>query len=186
MKISELSLAGAYLIEPELLEDDRGFFARAWCNKEFSDRGLDPSFVQANLSFTRQQGSVRGMHYQRPPSREAKLVRCINGKIFDVIVDIRPDSSTFLGHEAVELSAKNRRALFIPSGIAHGFQTTEDDVEVYYEMTDFYQPELSGGFRWNDDSVRIQWPLPVTVVSERDATYAAMLREEFDCFRGLL
>jgi len=143
------------------------------------------SLVQANVSYTRVSGSVRGMHYQRPPSREAKLVRCTRGTIFDVIVDIRPGSSTFLEHVAVELSAENRRALFVPSGFAHGFQSMEDDVEVFYEMTDFYQPELADGFRWDDELVNILWPLTVSMLNKRDASYPNICRDDFECFRAL-
>lgn len=184
MKFIELGLAGACMIEPELIRDERGFFARAWCREEFERAGLPLELVQASLSFTSRRGSVRGMHYQHPPSREAKLVRCIRGSIHDCIVDIRPDSDTFLEHEAVELSADNRRALFIPVGFAHGFQTLEDNIEILYEMTDFYQPECAGGFRWDDKLVGIEWPLPVTTIHERDAGYPDIRRGDFETFRG--
>lgn len=185
MRLTELSLAGAYLVEPEMLEDERGFFARAWCVREFAEAGLQLSLVQASLSFTRQGGSVRGMHFQRPPSHEAKLVRCIRGKIVDVIVDIRPHSNTFLEHEAVELSAENRLALFIPTGFAHGFQTMEDNVELFYEMTDYFRPDLADGFRWSDKLLGIEWPLDVTVANERDTSYPDIRREDFDCFAAV-
>lgn len=185
MILSELKTKGAYRIELELNRDERGFFARAWCTKEFEAAGVRAAFVQANLSSTKKCGTVRGMHYQRPPSREAKLVRCIRGAIMDVIVDLRPDSKTFLDTEAVELSAENRVALYVPSGFAHGFQTLADDVEVFYEMTDFYQPELASGFRWNDQRLDIEWPLEVTSIHQRDARYPDLEVTDLECFRGL-
>lgn len=184
MKISELCIGGSYLIEPTLLSDERGFFARAWCQEEFAASGIDAKFVQANLSYTRVRGSVRGMHYQRPPSTEGKLVRCIRGSVMDVIADIRPGSESFLNHTAVELNEGNRRALFIPAGVAHGFQSLVDDVELFYEMTDFYQPQLADGFRWDDGLFGIQWPLEVTVMNDRDANYPDVADGSFECFRG--
>lgn len=185
MRFTELQLPGACVIEPELLEDERGFFARAWCVNEFAQAGRTLALVQASLSFTRQRGSVRGMHYQHPPSHEAKLVRCIRGAVVDVIVDIRPHSPTFLQHESVELGAEYRNALFIPEGFAHGFQTQTDDVEILYEMTDFYRPDYAGGFRWDDPLVEIEWPLPVTTINERDAHYPDVRREDFEVFRDV-
>jgi dTDP-4-dehydrorhamnose 3,5-epimerase len=185
MKFTELSLSGAFLIEPELLMDERGFFARAWCVHEFREAGLPLSLVQASISFTRIKGTVRGMHYQTQPSLEAKLVRCVRGAVLDVIVDIRPDSATFLRYEAIEISADNHRALYIPAGFAHGFQTIENDVELFYEMTDYYQPDLASGFRPDDGLVDVQWPLPVSLIHERDASYPDIRREEFEGFRGL-
>ena len=184
MKFIELGLAGAFVVEPELLIDERGFFARAWCLREFREAGIALPLVQASLSFTRARGTVRGMHYQCPPSQEAKLVRCTRGKILDVIVDIRPDSATFLDYEAVELSAENHRAVYIPVGFAHGFQTIEEDVELYYEMTDYYQPELARGFRPDDEAVKIKWPIAISMLHERDASYPDIRRDDFEYFRG--
>ncbi len=177
-------LPGAFLIEPEPHADERGFFARTWCSDEFAEAGLPNEIVQSNLSCTRLRGTMRGMHYQRPPSREGKVVRCLKGRIFDAIVDIRPDSPTFLRHLGVELTSTNRLALYVPPGFAHGFQTLEDDAEVWYQMTDRYQPGLSGGLRWDDPALGIEWPMKPTALNERDAHYPDLDRDELDCFRG--
>lgn len=184
MKMRALDLPGAVVVELEPHADDRGFFARTWCSREFEDAGLPSTIVQTNLSQTRQRGAIRGLHYQRPPSREGKIVRCIKGGIFDVIVDIRPDSPAFLKHAGVELTPLNRLALYIPPGFAHGFQTLEADTEVWYQMTDFYQPGLGGGLRWNDPAFGIDWPLEPSTMNERDATYPDLDRGELECFRG--
>jgi dTDP-4-dehydrorhamnose 3,5-epimerase len=184
VKIVALDLPGAAVVELELNIDDRGLFARTWCSREFAEAGLPSTIVQSNLSHTHLRGTIRALHYQRPPSREGKVVRCIRGGIFDVIVDIRPDSPAFLKHVGVELSAANRLALYIPPGFAHGFQTLEADAEVWYQMTDFYQPGLTGGLRWNDPAFAIQWPLEPTTMNERDATYPDLDRGELECFRG--
>lgn len=166
------TLNGAYIVEPERREDERGFFARTWCQHEFIAHGLDANLVQCNISFNDRQGTLRGMHFQLPPCPETKLVRCTQGIIYDVIVDLRPDSDTFLQWIAVELSADNRKALYIPKGFAHGFQTLEANTEVYYQMSEFYAPEYARGFRWNDPSFKIKWPESVNAISERDQTYA--------------
>lgn len=168
MIFRELELPGAYVLEPEFHQDERGFFARAFCRREFEDRGLEPAVSQCSLSFNRRRGTLRGMHYQAPPGEEAKLVRCVRGAIHDVIVDLRQDSPTFGRHVAVELSADNRFALYVPGGFAHGFQTLADDTELYYQMSEAYDPELARGFRHDDPELGIAWPLPVTVISERD------------------
>jgi len=185
MKLTSAGLPGAFLIEPELHRDERGYFAGAWSAGEFAAAGLEFTPVQASISFTGRRGSIRGMHFQRPPSREGKLVRCTRGAVLDVMVDIRPDSPTFLSHRAIELTAERHNAVFIPSGLAHGFQTLTDDAELFYEMTDRYQPELAGGFRHDDPAVGIEWPLPVTTINERDATYPDLSPGDFEEFRGL-
>ncbi len=171
MIFTETNLKGAYIIEPEKLADDRGFFARVWCQQEFSDRGLDPSLVQSSISFNHQQGTLRGMHLQLPPSAEVKLVRCTRGAIYDVIVDLRLDSATYLHWIGVKLTAGDRNALYIPKGFAHGFQTLEEDTEVFYQISEFYNLDLARGFRWNDPTFKINWPLAISIMSDRDRTY---------------
>lgn len=171
------ALAGALIVEPERMADERGFFARTWCREEFARQGIDVEIVQASVSHNRRAGTLRGMHFAWPPSREAKLVRCERGAIFDAIVDLRPDSPTFTRHVAVELDQDNRRALYIPPGLAHGFQTLVDDTEVLYMMTDFYRPELADGVRFDDPAFDIRWPRPVTVIVERDRTYPDFSRD---------
>jgi dTDP-4-dehydrorhamnose 3,5-epimerase len=172
MIFTETRLQGAYLIDIEKREDHRGFFARTWCQHEFGEHGLVARLVQANLSFNRQRGTLRGMHYQTPPYAEAKLVRCTRGAIYDVIVDLRPDSPSFKQWIGVELSAVNYRMLYVPEGFAHGFQTLEDNVEIMYQVTQFYTPEAEGGIRYNDPALGIMLPLEVTVISEKDAAWA--------------
>jgi dTDP-4-dehydrorhamnose 3,5-epimerase len=184
MNFRALDLSGAFLIEPQPHVDERGFFARTWCSEEFAEAGLPPQIVQTNLSCTVARGTIRGLHYQRPPSREGKVVRCLRGGIFDVIVDIRPDSPTFLQHAGVELTQVNRLAFYIPPGFAHGFQTLEPETEVWYQMTDHYQPELSDGLRWDDPALAIQWPLRPSAMNDRDAAYPDLDRTALECFRG--
>jgi dTDP-4-dehydrorhamnose 3,5-epimerase len=168
MIFRELPLAGAFVLEPERLEDERGFFARTFCREELEEHGLDPTVAQCSLSFNRRRGTLRGMHYQAPPAEEAKLVRCVRGAIHDVIVDLRAGSPTFLRHAAARLDADNRLALYVPPGFAHGFQTLADDTELYYQMSAPYAPEHARGFRHDDPELGIAWPLPVAVISERD------------------
>ncbi len=170
MIFRELELTGAFLLELERHEDERGFFARAFCRREFEEHGLDPTVSQANLSYNRDRGTLRGMHYQVVPSQEAKTVRCVAGALHDVIVDLRPGSATYGHHTAVELSADNRASLYVPAGLAHGFQTLAPHTEVYYLMSEAYSPEHARGFRHDDPALGIRWPLPVSVISERDAT----------------
>jgi dTDP-4-dehydrorhamnose 3,5-epimerase len=173
MKFIETKLKGAYLIEPDLIRDDRGFFARSWCQKEFTDNGLNPNLVQCNISFNHHQGTLRGMHYQIAPYEEAKVVRCTAGAIYDVIVDLRPDSETFKQWVALKLTAVNHQALYIPAGMAHGFQTLADNSEVLYQMSEFYHPESARGLRWDDRVLEIAWPTELpSVISERDLSYA--------------
>jgi dTDP-4-dehydrorhamnose 3,5-epimerase len=164
-------LAGAYVIELEQLTDERGFFARSYCAQEFAARGLGPELRQCSVSFNARKGTLRGMHQQGPPHEEHKLVRCTSGSIFDVIVDIRASSPTCRRWFATELSAANRRALFVPPGFAHGFLSLTDDTEVYYMISVAHAPESSRGFRWNDPAFAIEWPLPPSVISARDAAY---------------
>ncbi len=159
------------MIEPEMHEDDRGFFARTFCRREFEARGLNPQVVQCNVSFNKRKGSLRGMHFQASPYSEAKLVRCTAGSIYDVIIDLRASSSAFRNHFGVELSARNRKMLYIPEEFAHGFQTLEDDTEVFYQMSQYYSPEHSRGVRWDDPAFGISWPPGERIIIERDRTY---------------
>ena len=167
-----LAIPGAFLIEPERVSDNRGFFARTWCRDEFSKHGIDVNLTQCNISFNHEAGTVRGMHYQKAPHGEVKLVRCTMGAIHDVIVDMRPDSPSFRKWCGVELTAENRLMLSIPEGVAHGFQTLCNQSEVFYQMSREFHPESSVGFRWNDPAIGIEWPNPVKVISDRDRDWA--------------
>jgi dTDP-4-dehydrorhamnose 3,5-epimerase len=169
MKFTPTKFQGVFIIDLEPNEDSRGFFARTFCIREFENHGLVATFVQCSLSLTRKQGALRGLHYQRPPSTEVKLVRCTAGALYDVIVDLRPESATLHQHLGIELTAKNRRAVYVPGLFAHGFQTLESDTEVFYQISEYYTPEASTGVRYNDPRLGIRWPLPVTELSERDA-----------------
>jgi len=171
MLFTETDLKGAFLIEPERREDSRGFFARTWCEKEAVAHGINPRVVQCDISFNRRKGTLRGMHYQKPPFEEAKLVRCTMGAIHDVIIDLRRDSPTFKHHLALVLTAESRRMLYIPEGFAHGFQTLEDSTEVFYQMSQFYAPDCAAGVRWNDPAFGIEWPDDTRIINERDQTY---------------
>jgi dTDP-4-dehydrorhamnose 3,5-epimerase len=168
VRFQETELPGAFVIEPERIEDHRGFFARTWCIREFADHGLSTDLVQCNVSYNARKGTLRGMHYQVAPHAEVKLVRCTRGSILDAIVDVRPESPTFHRWVGVELSAENGRMLYIPGGFAHGFQTLEDGSEVFYQMSTFYHPESARGLRWDDPTVGIGWPLDVQVISGKD------------------
>ena len=174
MRFTPTKLAGAFIIEPQLHEDSRGLFARTYCAREFSEQGLVDLFVQCNTSWNARKGTVRGLHYQLPPSSEVKLVRCTAGLLWDVIVDLRPDSPTYLEHLGVELTAKNRRALYIPEMFAHGLQTLEDGTEVFYQMSEFYAPKLARGLRYDDPKLGIKWPLAVSCISERDESWSLL------------
>jgi len=171
MIFTETTLRGAFLIDIERHEDERGFFARSWCRREFEAHGLNPEIAQCNVSFNVRKGTLRGMHYQIEPSEEAKLVRCTRGALCDVIVDLRPDSPSFKQHVSEVLTAENRRMLFVPEGFAHGFLTLEDATEVLYQMSEYHVPERGRGFRWNDPAFGIAWPAEVVVISERDRDY---------------
>jgi len=171
VKFVETPLPGAYVLELERLEDERGFFARTWCAEELAAHGLDAHIAQCNLSSNRHRGTLRGMHYQAAPHQEAKIVRCIRGTIYDAIVDLRRDSPTWRRWTSVELTADNRRALYVPKDFAHGFQTLTDDAEVFYEMSTPYAPGFMRGVRWNDPALAIEWPIGDPILSERDGSY---------------
>ncbi len=165
------SLEGVRLIEPERREDERGFFARTWCQREFAGQQLRSSLVQCSVSFNRRAGTLRGMHYQEPQHAEAKLVRCTRGAAYDVVVDLRRDSATYLQWDGFEISADNGLAIYIPEGCAHGFLTRADDTELLYQMSEFHHPESAAGFRYDDPTFRIQWPEQIRVASSRDLEY---------------
>ncbi len=158
MVFKETRLKGAFIIELEKIVDGRGFFSRVWCQKEFQAHGLNPNVVQCNLSFNTSKGTLRGMHYQIAPHEEAKIVRCIRGKVYDVIIDLRPKSPTYLQWIGVELSSENRKMLYVPENFAHGYLTLDDNAELFYQVSHFYSPESESGIRWNDRTVNIKWP----------------------------
>jgi len=168
---TETPVKGAFVMDLELREDERGFFARTWCERECGERGMNLRVAQCNVSLNKKQGTLRGLHYQAAPFEEAKLVRCTHGAIYDVIVDLRPRSPSFLRHAAVVLSAGNRRMLYVPEGCAHGFQTLEDDSEVFYQMSECYSAAHARGVRWNDPSFAIEWPPAERIMTDRDRTY---------------
>lgn len=178
MIFTATALKGAFILEPERHEDDRGFFARTWCQQEFAAHGLNPCLVQCNISFNKTKGTLRGMHYQAFPYAEEKLVRCTMGSIADVIIDLRPKSPTFKHYMSIVLTAENRRMLYVPKGFAHGFQTLEDNTEVFYQMSEFYAPAYARGIRWNDPAFGIQWPADERIILERDQTYPDFSCEE--------
>jgi dTDP-4-dehydrorhamnose 3,5-epimerase len=167
----ETALQGAYIIELERREDDRGFFARAFCQKEFDAHGLKPIIAQANIASNRRKGTLRGMHFQYPPAAETKLVRCTRGAIVDIIVDLRPESPTYLRHIAVELNADNQRALYVPERFAHGYQVLRDDTDTSYQVGEFYAPGFEGGLRHDDPRLGLNWPLAVTAISDKDRVW---------------
>lgn len=171
MIFQETKLKGAFIVEFEKREDPRGFFARAFCADEFKQHGLCPDVMQANIAYNYQKGTLRGMHYQAPPVSEPKFIRCIRGAVWDVIVDLRPDSPTYLEHLGVELSMENRRALYVPDMFAHGNQTLEDDSELLYLMGQLYTPGAARGLRYDDPALGIEWPLPVSVISDQDTQW---------------
>jgi len=172
MKFTETPLAGAYLVDLDILEDERGFFARSWCREEFTRHNLNADLVQCNISFNLKKGTLRGMHYQARPHAEAKLVRCTSGAIFDVIIDLRRDSPTFKQWYAAELTAQNHRMLFIPEDFAHGFLTLADHTEIMYQMSEYYHPVAARGIRWDDPSFSIAWPAEALFMSQKDREYA--------------
>jgi dTDP-4-dehydrorhamnose 3,5-epimerase len=177
-------LGGPCLIDIEPREDERGFFARTWCRRELAAQGLDIEIAQESLSYNRHRGTVRGLHFQRSPHEETKIVRCVRGAVFDVIVDLRARSPTYLRWQGFELSAENRRAIYIPKGFAHGFQSLTDDVEVMYRISAFYAPEAAAGYRYDDAALGIAWPLPVTVISTRDLQWPALDRDAEPLLEG--
>ena len=171
MIFTETRLKGAFIIQPEKLEDERGFFARTWCKREFETHGLNSNLVQCNISFNKKRGTLRGMHYQVAPHEEAKLVRCTMGGIYDVIIDLMPNSKTFKQWISVELTAENRKMIYIPEGFAHSLLTLDHNTEVFYQMSEPYAPECARGVRWNDPAFDIVWPAGVAVISEKDKHY---------------
>lgn len=172
MRFEACSLVGVYRIIPEPRADARGWLARTYCAREFAESGLQSGFVQCSTSFSRRRGTLRGVHFQLPPNEEVKLVRCVRGSAYDVVVDLRPDSSSYLKWLAVELTADNLEAIYIPKGCGHGFQALADNTEMFYQMDAYYSPESSAGIRWDDPAVGIRWPIPCPILSERDATFA--------------
>lgn len=175
MIFTETKLKGAYIIESERLSDERGFFARTWCQKEFQIHGLNTNVVQCNISYNKKKGTLRGMHYQAAPWEETKLVRCTAGAIHDVIIDLRPNSITYKEWISVELTAENRKMLYIPDGFAHGLLTLQDDTEVFYQMSGRYSAEHARGVRWNDPAFGVQWPAEVSTISDKDSRFADFL-----------
>ena len=171
MIFTETSLSGAYIVEMQPFVDNRGWFSRFYCKNEFTAIDFHGEWLQMNHSYTSKRGSIRGMHFQFPPHQEVKLVRCIRGKVFDVIVDLREDSHTFLKWFGIELSAENKRAIFIPEGVAHGFQTMEEDCELIYCHSNFFAKDGEGGIRYNDSVINISWPLAISEISDRDREY---------------
>lgn len=182
MRFIETELADAWLLEPDKNTDERGYFTRLRCVREFAERGLPRDFVQTNLSFNRTARTFRGLHYQAPPSQEGKLVRCIRGAITDVIVDLRPESPSYLRHQWFNLDAERLRALFVPAGFAHGFLTLEDESEILYEMSDFFVPELARGIRWDDPVLGIEMPGEVSCINPRDASYPDLDTDSLSVF----
>ncbi len=171
MRFTETKLQGAFVIDIEPIEDQRGFFARSFCRLEFERHGLNPDLAQCSISFNKVKGTLRGMHYQAAPHAEAKVVRCTMGAIYDIVIDLRPGSPSFKQWVGVELSAKNRNAVYIPEGFAHGFLSLADESEVYYQISEYFVPECSAGVRWDDPAFAVQWPGQVKVISERDRNY---------------
>jgi dTDP-4-dehydrorhamnose 3,5-epimerase len=185
MIFAETKLAGAFIIDIERREDSRGFFARAFCQHEFAEHGLKPLVAQANIAFNKKKGTLRGMHFQFPPAAETKLVRATRGSILDVIVDLRPESPTYLEHIAVELSADNHRSLYIPERFAHGYQVLEDVTETSYQVGEFYVPGAEGGLLYSDPALGLGWPLPVTEISPKDAAWRPFSEAEPDLRRKM-
>ncbi len=167
----ETKLKRAFIVKPELLEDERGFFARTWCRNQFKKHGLNRKLAQCSISFNKKGGTLRGIHYQAPPHAEAKLIRCTMGAIYDVIIDLRPDSNTFKEWIALELTAQNRQMLYVPEGCAHGFQTLMDNTEVFYQMSQFFKDKFARGVRWNDPAFAIAWPIDNPIICERDRAF---------------
>jgi dTDP-4-dehydrorhamnose 3,5-epimerase len=184
MEFFETTLPGAFIVEVQRLVDERGFFARTWCQQEFEQHGLPSRMEQVSTSYNREKGTLRGMHFSSAPCKEGKLVRCTAGGIYDVIVDLRPESPAFLGHFGIELTADLRNALYVPPGFAHGYQTLEPDTEILYMMTESYKPGHADGFRWNDPVFAIQWPDDERLIHDRDANYADFDESRIQGFRG--
>ena len=173
MTFTETPLPGAYIIEPDQFRDERGFFARSWCRDELARQGLDPSVAQMNISYNFRRGTLRGMHFQQSPHEEVKIVRCTRGRVFDVLLDLRPESPTYLKWFGVELSADNYRMLYIPKRFGHGYQTLEDHSDIFYLVSAFYAPAHASGVLYNDPAFGIHWPLEVSEISEKDRSWPA-------------
>jgi len=180
MIFTETKLKGAFIIDIQRHEDPRGFFARGFCQREFEEHGLKPVIAQGNIAQNRIKGTIRGMHFQFPPAAETKLVRCTRGAIVDIIVDLRPESPTYLQHIAVELTGDNYRALFVPERFAHGYQTLEDQTDTSYSVGEFYAPGTEGGLLYNDPRLGLEWPLPVSVISDKDKVWKTLSEQEPD------
>jgi len=185
MIFTETRLKGAFIIDLDRKRDERGFFARAFCQNEFRDHGLQPTIAQANVASNAKKGTVRGMHYQYPPAAESKLVRCTRGAILDVIVDLRPESATYLEHLAVELNEDNMRALYVPERCAHGYQTLRDNTDTNYQVGEFYTPNSEGGVRYDDTRLGLSWPLPVAVISSKDRQFRPLREIEDEVKRRM-
>jgi dTDP-4-dehydrorhamnose 3,5-epimerase len=185
MIFNETPLNGAYTVDLERRGDDRGFFARAFCQKEFAEQGLETNFVQMNNSLSTKAGVLRGLHFQRPPSAEVKLVRCVSGALFDFIVDLRPDSPSFKQWYGAELTAANRRMMYVPRGFAHAFVTLTDDTEALYLVSAFYDPASEGGMRYDDPEIGISLPIAISEMSEKDRSWPDFTAQDFAIFRGV-
>jgi dTDP-4-dehydrorhamnose 3,5-epimerase len=185
MIFTETKLRGAFVIDIERRDDARGFFARTFCQHEFEAHGLKPVIAQASLAFNVRKGTVRGMHFQYPPAAETKLIRCTRGAILDIIVDLRPESLTYLEHIAVQLDDENRRGLYVPERFAHGYQSLQDNTEASYQLGEFYTPSAEGGLLHDDPRLGLAWPLPVTVISDKDRAYRSLAEVEFDVRRRM-
>ncbi len=178
MIFTETKLWGAFIIDINRLEDDRGFFARSFCQREFQERGLKPVIAQANIAYNHRAGTVRGMHFQYPPAAETKLVRCTRGAVADIIVDLRPESPTYLEHMTVELNQENNRSLYVPERFAHGYQVLRDETEVTYQVGEYYTPDAEGGLSFDDPRLGLEWPLPVTEISAKDRAWLPLSQIE--------
>ncbi len=178
MIFTETKLRGAFLIDIERREDSRGFFARAFCQHEFEEHGLKPIIAQGNIAFNHRRGTLRGMHFQFPPAAETKLVRCTRGAILDIIVDLRPESPTFLDHISAELTEGNYRALYVPERFAHGYQVLRNNTDTIYQVGEFYTPGCEGGLHYSDSRLGLEWPLPVTVISDKDRLWKQLDQQE--------
>jgi len=185
MIFTKTPLAGAFLIDLDRKEDPRGYFARAFCQKEFAEHGLKAVIAQSNVAFNKKKGTLRGMHFQFPPAAETKLVRCTRGAILDIIVDLRPESPTYLQHVAVELNEDNARALYVPERFAHGYQVLRDSTETSYQVGEFYTPGSEGGLRYDDPRLNLTWPLPVAVISEKDEAWEPLSKVEDEVKRRM-
>ena len=185
MIFTETKLRGAFVLDLERREDNRGFFARAFCQREFEEHGLKPVIAQASVAFNRRKGTVRGMHFQYPPAAETKLVRATRGAILDIIVDLRPESPTYLQHVAVELSADNHRSLYVPERFAHGYQVLQDETETSYDVGEFYTPATEGGLRHDDPRLGLSWPLPVSEISDKDKAWTRLDQIEAELKRRM-